>query len=455
MTVRFDDSLPALSRVIRTVLGNDALAAGTVLRDAAGRLTFFAAQRLDADSTDQLAQTLRDALGGYARPDRVIADIDAPGSEAVRNDASALWVHLGDIRIRLVDRRLVGADWLRAPLPAVRTPSRFVFASLKGGVGRSTALSVAAAHLAVVRGKRVLVVDLDMEAPGLGALLLTTDTLPEFGVVDALVENGISGLDDEFLADLVGPSALAVRGRIDVIPAFGLRGVKNPGDALAKLARAYVEDVAQDGTVATIMDQVRALIDRFSDPGRYDVILIDARAGLHETTASAVLGLGAEVFLFGLDEEQTFQGYAAMFAHLARLAANDSDPDWTQRITMVHGKAPTDAAERMRFSLRCRSLFALLGPAAALPQDENEAVQLPDGPFNAVPWDDSITDEEALPPDWTSREPIVILQNDQYLRFDPLRRPDLTTETIYLATFGDLLRRIEIAMNPDAKVEHH
>lgn len=450
--VRFDDSLPALADAIAATLGREALQAGTVLRDATGRLAFFAATPLDTETIERVTNALRSSLGAYARSDRVIADCDAPGATSVHADGSALWVSIDDVRLRLVDRRLAGADWLRAPLPSARTPARFVFASLKGGVGRSTALSVAAAHLAAERGKRVLVVDLDMEAPGLGAILLTPDTLPEFGVVDALVENGISGLDDGFFADMVGPSALALRGRIDVIPAFGRRSTHNPGEVLAKLARAYVEDIAEDGTIATILDQIRALVEHFADPERYDVILIDARAGLHETTASSILGLGAEVLLFGLDEEQTFQGYAAMFAHLARLAANDSLTEWTQRLTMVHGKAPIDAAERQNFALRCRELFsAFTRGASQSPQAEE--VHVPAGPFDEVPWDDSVTDEEALPPDWSNREPIVVLQNDQYIRFDPLHRRDLITERIYGATFGDLLRRIEIAMDPGARIE--
>ena len=450
--VRFDDSLPALADAISATLGREALQAGTVLRDATGRLAFFAATPLNAETIDRVKCALCDSLGAYARPDRVIADSDAPGAASVRADGSALWVSMDGVRLRLVDRRLAGADWLRAPTPSARTPARFVFASLKGGVGRSTALSVAAAHLAAERGKRVLVVDLDMEAPGLGAILLTPDTSPEFGVVDALVENGISGLDDGFLADMVGPSALAQRGRIDVIPAFGRRSALNPGEVLAKLARAYVEDIAEDGTVATILDQIRALLDRFADPERYDVILIDARAGLHETTASAILGLGAEVFLFGLDEEQTFQGYAAMFAHLARLATNEPMAEWTQRLTMVHGKAPIDAVERHNFALRCRELFSAFTSEASQPRQVEE-VHVPAGAFDKVPWDDSVTDDEALPQDWSNREPIVVLQNEQYLRFDPLRRRDLITERVYGTIFGDLLRQIEIAMDPDAGIE--
>lgn len=236
MPIRFDDSLPALSLVIMEQLGPDMLERGVVLRDASGRLAFFAPDPLDSTTKERVAQRLRDALGSYARFDRVVANCNDFGASTVLCDATALPVLIGASRTRLLDRRMVGADWLRAPAPMSAQPRRFVFASLKGGVGRSTGLAVAAVALAS-RGLRVLAIDLDMEAPGLGPMLLDPGTLPEFGVLDALVENGLSGLDNAFLADLVGPSALAGgRGRIDVIPVLGRRSLENPADVLAKIA---------------------------------------------------------------------------------------------------------------------------------------------------------------------------------------------------------------------------
>lgn len=445
--VRFDDSLPLLAEAVAAELGEEALAAGTVLRDAAGRLAFFAATSLDQEGVGRLGRRLRAALGVYARTDRVVASADDYGAMTVRADPSALHVRAEGRLIRLVDRRLVGADWLRAPSPPAPPPPRFVFASLKGGVGRSTALAVMAAHLAA-HGGRVLAVDLDMEAPGLGALLLTQETLPEYGVVDALVEGGLATvdapLDDRFYADLVGPSALADRrGRIDVIPAFGSRAVRHPADALAKLARAYAETPRPDGTVATTLDQVRALIDRFAQPSRYDAILLDARAGLHETTAAAVLGLGAEVLLFGLDEPQTFQGYAMLLAHLARFVpAGGPDPEWLSRLTLVQGKAPTDPEERAGFRQRCLALFSEAGLGPAQPPESGE-VFLPAGPsFREIPWDDDLPDEEVLPAESPLREALAVLDDARFRGFDPQRRRDLLSEGVYRATFAELLTLI-------------
>jgi hypothetical protein len=148
MTVRFDESLPILARVVADELGKAVLTSGIALRDTMGRLAFFASTDLDETAVEQLSARLRKELGPYARTDRIVAGASDFGAEVVLHDASAIVVNVAGINIRLVDRRLVGADWLRAPAPVAPPPPRFIFASLKGGVGRSTALSIAAADLA-------------------------------------------------------------------------------------------------------------------------------------------------------------------------------------------------------------------------------------------------------------------------------------------------------------------
>lgn len=447
MTVRFDDSLPMLCAVIDEWLGADVLRTGAVLRDASGRLAFFAGVSLEAETSDRVSAVLRDRLGPYARTDRVLAGADDFGVSRVLKDPHKLLLSVGEHCVRLVDRRMVGADWLRVPTAPSAPPPRLVFASLKGRVGRSTALAVAAADLAS-RGWRVLAVDLDLEAPGLGPMLLDDATLPEFGTLDALVENGISRLDAALLADLVGPSGLAGGlGRIDVMPALGRRSLANPGEILAKLSRAYTEDVLDQGGVATFRDQVGALLDRFSDHERYDAILVDARAGLHETTAAAVLGLGAEVLLFGLDEPQTFQGFRALLAHLSRFLVPDETaaPEWLSRLTLVQGKAAS-AESRKAFAQRCQDLVADIGLGPRLPLAQS-GVPVPAEPFSDPGWDEELPDAAVLPSDdWGLGEPIAIGDDGNYRGFDPLGRRDLLAEQLYGATFGPFLEHIRGAL---------
>lgn len=445
MTIRFDNSLPRLAAIIASELGDETFSRGRVLRDVLGRLTYFCAVEIDPAVFEHIERCLRAELGPYARPDRVLARVSDPGSRAILDEAGSLHFEVEGRMVQLVDRRLVGADWLRRPAAVAPPPPRFVFSSLKGGVGRSTALAVAAGHLAAA-GRRVLAVDLDLEAPGLGAFLLEPETVPPFGTIDVLVEDNVTELDDEFFRDTIASSSLAARaGRIDVLPAFGRRSLDNPADILAKLARAYSEDVRPDGTVATVLDKVRALVDRFADPQRYDAILIDVRAGLHETTASAVLGLGAEVLLFGIDEPQTFQGYAALLAHLARfLTPKDAPPEWVERLTGVHAKAPADASARGDFVQRWRTLVNTYGPSGHR-QDSTEPVFFPER-FHRPEWDEDKPDDAVLPEESSLHQPIAVLRDDRYESFDPLARRDLLGSELYMSTFGSLVDRIEDAV---------
>lgn len=456
MTIRFDDSLPALISVIETGFGSTALADGVAVRDITGRLAFVLPTEFDAELVKRIGKLLQEALGPYARSDRLLVTSSDYGAEALLTAPSVLSVSVTGRTIRLIDRRLVGADWLRTPAKKALPPPRFVFASLKGGVGRSTALAITAAHLAST-GKRVLAIDLDMEAPGLGSLLLDDGTLPEFGLIDALVENGLAPLDETFLADLVGPSDLADRrGRIDVLPAFGQRSISNPGDVLSKIARAYTEDIRPDGSMASILDQISELVDRFSDPTRYDAILVDARAGLHETTATAILGLGAEVFLFGLDERQTFQGYAALLGHLGRFAKSTTDeaPEWLGRLSMVQGKAPADADARDAFADKCKQLFIDSGleNISSLPIMEPRPAA---DSFSDVPWDDDQKDEDVLPKDpRVFRKPVAVLNNEQFMHFDPRQKRNLLSAEVYRSSYGAFLDRVNESFPESRNIDH-
>jgi len=442
MRIHFDDSLKLLVTTVADKLGREALSEGVVLRDTTGRLAFFSNSILSANLIERLSKLLRATLKQYARDDQLVADISEYGVKDLLSENAIISVDIEGHKIRLLDRRLVGADWLRAPAPPTSAPPRFVFSSIKGGVGRSTALAVVAADLAA-KGLKVLAIDLDIEAPGLGAILLNDDTLPEFGLLDALVENGLAAMDETFLADLVSPSPLTGNnGRIDVIPVLGRRSLNNPADVLAKIARAYAEDIDQEGQVISVLDQISSLIDQFSDPRRYDVILVDARAGLHETTASALLGLGAEVFLFGLDEPQTYQGFRVLLSHMARFTSAEQLPGWLNRFTIVQGKAPAESELRQEFVEKCESLLISLGLGAEQ-KSKDEAPPQEISDFNELEWDDDISDAEVLPFDEPSFfSPIAIIDDPRYKSFNPLLKRDLIENSIYSSSYQELLDKI-------------
>lgn len=441
--IRFDESLPVFAKTIVEALGEKALAAGCVLRSSSGHLSFFHNDRLKEDQKKAIAASLQ-AIP-WTRKDRVLADLNDFGASELLNDTAALTINEGSLRFRLVDRRLIGADWLRHPRGRAAPPPRFVFASLKGGVGRSTALAVAANELSS-RGLRVLAVDLDLEAPGLGPMLLSSENLPKYGSLDALVEDSVTGLDASFVADLIGSSGIAAsRGRVDVVPAFGRSSLSHPRNVLAKIARAYVEDVSS-GKTLTLLDRVSRLIGFLETKTRYDAILIDTRAGLHESTAASILGLGGDVLLFGLDEAQTFEGYLALLSHLAQFWPEaSSPPEWLDRLTMVHGKAPADPNQRQAFVEKTHQLFV---DAGLNRRGNKQEVSFPAAPFNDVPWDDTEGTSIELddPP-----VPIPILDDSRFRHFAPLINRDTLLENVYRASYGALLDFIDDVMSVSAQ----
>jgi cellulose biosynthesis protein BcsQ len=443
--VYFDDSLLKFVEVLDEGLAPDIVNNGLFVRDATGRLAFFSLRKLSKSVVARLSKEIAAKLGAYARKDRPLADISDFGVDSLFLERP-LKVCFNHRLISLLDRRLVGADWLRAPAPVNLKPPRFVFASLKGGVGRTTALSVTAAELAA-QGKSVLILDLDLEAPGIGAMLLDEGTTPEFGMIDALVEISLGELSDAFMADLVGPSALADRsGKINVVPAFGRRSLRNAGEVLAKISRAYAEKIDSKGNVHSFLDKVNQVVAYFSGLDRYDAILIDARAGLHETTASALLGLGAHIFLFGLDEPQTFQGYEALLSHLVRIdtIANDK-AKWVSGISMVQGKAPREDDLLASYSEAVERLFRKSGLIDE--RSEADRIPLPAEPFSDVPWvDDADLPDDELDAGGQSVETLCVFYDQEFVLFNPNHRRSLLSRTVYESSYKSLLGKISALM---------
>lgn len=475
--IRFDDSLSVFAALVLRELGRQAIAENLFLRDASGRLTFVVLNNpLDAASSvadRSLAAKASTLLGHYVDADGfAVATPDELFDERLKTLNQARKIRLDDDvfkgEVNLVDRRIVGADWLCNPGPAAAPPLRLVFASVKGGVGRSTALCVLAADLAA-QGRRVLAIDMDLEAPGLGNMLLPGDTLPEFGLLDYLVEQSLGPLDDQFYTDMIGPSWLGDgRGRVDVVPAIGRRSLQHPANVLAKIARAYLggeaANTGADGEPSGFADAMRLLLERLADPLRYDIVLLDARAGLHETSAAAIVGLGAEILFFGLDQPQTFAGYELLLAHLATLTV-DSDDDWRQRLRFVQAKAPANPAKREKFAQEMDTcLRKYLWPAnqATIPQIDLAPLK---DTFD-VEWVDQdginarmgktidYCDFPVSDGDDDGPAPVLaVLDSDRFDSFDPSSDRDALLARVYAPAFGDLLAAVTAMVNGLVKSE--
>lgn len=442
---RFDESLPAFVDAIFSSLGKPALLSGSVLRDASGRLTFISNTELTESQREAATHAATHRAPGYCVEGRVVLWSGQPGVAAVLKGARSYRELLqgpgAPFELQVFDQRIVGQDWLEAPAPARPTaePRRYVFASIKGGVGRTTALAVVAADMAH-RGKKVLVVDLDLEAPGIGSMLIPQEDLPRFGLLDALVENGLGGINRDFLFDMIAASPFGRgRGLVDVVPALGSMAQQHPANVLAKISRGYLEDQdPMSGQPVSFMGQTQRLVDELAALKHYDAVLLDARAGLNESTATAILGLGAQVLLFGEDTPQTFAGYRYLLAHLARYPRDDAD-DWLDRIRMVHAKASADPLHQQAFRDRAHEIFQEL-LYRDVPLQAPDELSDPGDPVTLPEF--SLDDPDAPHFAWP------VLRDSNYFEFDPLADPAQLTPALYDRTYQALLAGVKAERDP-------
>jgi CobQ/CobB/MinD/ParA nucleotide binding domain len=388
---------------------------GGVTRPARDDLSSAAKKRLGAYATE-IAVATPDELF-----DEQLKDESRDRFEYVTGEGFALFVHL-------VERRIVGQDWVRGIWPRIEgVPPIVVFASHKGGVGRSTALAISAADLAR-RGYSILAIDVDLEAPGLGEMFIPESEQPIFGALDYFVENGRGTVDAKFLSQMRGPSTLTRgRGKISVVPAVGKRCREFPQNVLGKISRAYLENLSPDGSCQlTLLEQMRDMIKDICARQKYDLILVDARAGLNETTAATVQGLGAEVLFFGVDTPQTWDGYRYFLAHLARFKPDDEEIDWRFRLKMVHAKALKDGKALAKFR---DSSFELFAEHLYDEIDERKAPE--EMPFG-FDLDDPTAPHYAWP----------IMMDEQFCEFDPVTHPEQLSPDRYQEAFGEFIVKL-------------
>ncbi|WP_334486965.1 ParA family protein [Bradyrhizobium algeriense] len=430
----YDDALPKFAAIVARVLGDKAPIENFFLRDSSGRLTFVHTEHLDRTDRNKIVREARELEPYVERGSASVASISELFDVGNADTEPGLFEYIQhpvyEGFARVVERRIVGQDWLERPRNSIPgTPPIVVFGSHKGGVGRSTALAVAANSLAQ-NNYNVLVLDMDLEAPGLAGSLLPQGDNAKFGSLDYFVESVLAPVDDSFLEQMVAVSGLTKgRGRVHVCPAVGSIGETNAQNVLGKIARAYLESEDERGNSLSFLEKTRSLVARLTQANRYDAVFVDARAGLNEATAAAFLGLGADVLLFGVNTPQTFTGYRYFLSYLQRFRPESSgEDDWRFRLRMVHAKASPDPKNQQNFRTQSFELFA------DSIYDEEEGVD--EASFN-FDYDDATGPHYAWP----------ILYDSNYSEFNPIAQPEQFSRSMYERTFGPFIDALMDRLN--------
>jgi len=449
----FDEALPNAVDVVFTTIPDLRSENVRFIRDISGLIYVVTRAQIDDESLTQLRHQLHNRLDSYS-----------PGQEACAERADKIFdgeaifeekplvVNIHNKWIHFIERRVAGQDWVKLPTTRQLSPHRFVFYSLKGGVGRSTALAACGWRLAE-EGYTVLTLDLDLEGPGLAAQMLHPDQLPKHGALDWLVEDNVREVSDDFVDDMAAPSPIADAGLL-VVPAFGNENYESyPSNVIAKFARAYLEEEADEMAEGTFVHRLRRMLDQLERVHSADVVLIDSRSGLHETVAANLMHLEAQVFMFATDAPPTWSGYYYLFSHLRMLVQSQKhdnqivSDDWRGRIKMVHARAELkrntiESFIDSSYRLWTNSLYDNVAPTRhddPLPcESSDDFLELDDSRFSH-----DIRDEAA------PHYPLIIPRNDQLERFTPVT--DLDTlgtrilrrdfDEIYLYIAGKLTER--------------
>lgn len=435
-TIHFNDALRLAASSLRDADLPDEPKA-RVIRDVYGRLRFA----LDCSISDYPADALiklqlaQAALGPYATSSEVLSHDSFSDPEAVFGSpdwhrtlvelgADEDGESLGAAEIQLLDRQITGQDWLRPSLDdGIAHPHRFVFFGLKGGVGRSTALCMTAWGLAQ-RGKKVLLIDFDLESPGLSGLVLPANKGADFGVVDWLLEDAV-GQGDDILPRMVSASPLAetTTSAIRVAAAMGVGEL----DYLAKLSRAYA-DVPSTSGPQRMGARMRKMVEQLEAQEKPDVVLIDSRAGLHDLAAVSITGLADTALLFATGGAQSWSGYRQLFSHWQHRP--DVAKHVRERLVIVRALTPkTDREASVRgFQRKAYELFAET-LYDELPADQDDESEL----FHPGEKDES-----------APHFPILVDWDERFQEFDPMLRPEDggATPTQIEGAFGQLIERL-------------
>ena len=320
-----------------------------LVRNLYGKVRISVSENVEEDDScrealQRLAGLLHETLGAHGVPaERGVLFVSPSLLDSVQGAAREL-----GSKVYLVDRLVTAGGWWTVGAP--RLPgkaARYTLYSVKGGVGRSTTAAVLAWHLAR-NGKRVLVMDLDLESPGLSSAVLEPDRRPDFGITDWFVEE-LVGQGDQVLGSMTAAPRWAqdFDGDVRVVPAHG----RESGEYLAKLGRVYMDTEADPWTA-----RLKRLLEHLENEVDPDVVIMESRSGLHDIAAATVTDVEAQVLLFATDSESNWTDYEILFRHWQHY---DLATSIRERLSVVSALTPELETKRylQRFRERAWDLF--------------------------------------------------------------------------------------------------
>ena len=313
----FDEIIPEITKILQArSVDLEKFEKLIINRDLNGRIRLLVDDNTPFDLKnilDNAAEKITSVLGDNRVPDKERVMYE-PSLDNIIRDVPCFSLP-GFHNVIVADRLLSETDWGKIG-PVNQDIHRIVFYSIKGGVGRSTALAATAWALAE-EGKRVLVLDMDLESPGISSSLLSPEKAPMYGIVDWLVEDLIDN-GDIVVQNIYSLSDISRNGEIFVVPSYG----KNPGEYISKIGRVWMPKIIDYDNRELWQNRINRLIKQLEIQHKPDIVLIDSRAGIDEISSACITSFGAgAVLLFSIDSDQTWDGYRILFDHWLKTGA--------------------------------------------------------------------------------------------------------------------------------------
>lgn len=277
-----------------------------IIRDVFGRIGIYV---LGEENIETLKENILKELGSeWLNTVRVVKENDA-----IVKELDNATDNVSD-NIYYGERHLVKRMWKNGRKSNRDVNSKVVtFYSYKGGLGRTTTLMLTALQL-VRRGKKVVIVDFDLEAPGVATLLKpeNNEYYPKYGTIDFLIESAnYLGSDvkidiDEYIYSVTSKKLTGLAGgELFVMQATNTNNT-NCEEYFEKISRVDFATPQYDKENNPVEALLKSLDKRYAP----DFILIDSRAGIHDiggitltkyTDEAVCIFYGNEQNIFGMN----------------------------------------------------------------------------------------------------------------------------------------------------------
>lgn len=301
----------------------------TIIRDVQGKISLFLEstekpQEMDSCKLEEIYQN--DLQGFFSgrifwekcgKSDRARIEIMKP----IIKENREYWKTEGNIKFYICERPIAKKAWVNTAqisepvwsyqdAVAGNKAKVITFYSFKGGMGRTTALAGVALSLAE-QGKNVMMIDMDVEAPGLSTLFFD-DHVVKNGVLDYLIEAPLN--ENCSITDYVLNITDSILIKENDGNLYLMSAGKVDDNYLQKLARIDYQDNRENNLKLSLQKMLIALDIAY----QLDYILIDARAGFHDMGGIAVSQMPHGAVLIGNGSKQSWDGLTQVIRTIAK-----------------------------------------------------------------------------------------------------------------------------------------